>query len=108
MPAGGLIQLVTARGEQDLYIVGNPQITFFKTVYRRHTNFSFETVREIFGSSIGGIPADFGRTTKCTLPSIGDLVTNLTVNIKLGSLNPQYDKDLLNAENNEHVEIDNS
>jgi hypothetical protein len=106
MPAGGLIQLVTARGEQDLYIIGNPQISLFKTVYRRHTNFSCETVREIFGSSIGGSPANFGKTTMCTLPVIGDLVTNLTLNVNLGSLNPEYDLALLNAENNEHVECD--
>ena len=36
---GGLMQLV-AYGAQDIYLTGNPQITFFKVVYRRHTNFS--------------------------------------------------------------------
>ena len=36
---GGLLQLV-ATGQQDIYLTGNPQITFFKIVYRRHTNFS--------------------------------------------------------------------
>ena len=35
---GGLTQLV-AYGAQDIYLTGNPQITFFKVVYRRHTNF---------------------------------------------------------------------
>mgnify|MGYP007095834761 CR=1 FL=1 len=39
--AGGLMQLV-AYGSQDLYLTGNPQITFFKVVYRRHTNFTIE------------------------------------------------------------------
>ena len=38
---GGLMQLV-AYGAQDIYLTGNPQITFFKVVYRRHTNFSME------------------------------------------------------------------
>ena len=37
---GGLVQLV-AYGAQDIYLTGNPQITFFKVVYRRHTNFSW-------------------------------------------------------------------
>jgi len=91
MPAGGLIQLATANGEQDLYIIGNPQITFFTTVYRRHTNFSCETVNEIFGSSTGGSPADFGRLTECALPVRGDLISKLTLRVKLGSLNPSVD-----------------
>ena len=38
---GGLMQLI-AYGAQDMYLTGNPQITFFKVVYRRHTNFSME------------------------------------------------------------------
>ena len=42
---GGLMQLV-AHGAQDIYLTGNPQITFFKVVYRRHTNFSMETISQ--------------------------------------------------------------
>ena len=45
--AGGLMQLV-AYGAQDLYLTGNPQITFFKTIYRRHTNFSMEYIPQYF------------------------------------------------------------
>ena len=49
--AGGLLQLV-AYGAQDIYLTGNPQITFFKIVYRRHTNFSMECIQQtISGSS---------------------------------------------------------
>ena len=44
---GGLLQLV-AYGAQDVYLTGNPQITFFKTIYKRHTNFSHESVQQIF------------------------------------------------------------
>ena len=43
--AGGLIQLV-AYGAQDIYLTGNPQITYFKVVYRRHTNFSMESIKQ--------------------------------------------------------------
>ena len=43
--AGGLIQLV-AYGAQDVYLTGNPQITYFKVVYRRHTNFSMECIKQ--------------------------------------------------------------
>ena len=45
--AGGLMQLV-AYGSQDLYLTGNPQITFFKSIYRRHTNFSMEYIPQYF------------------------------------------------------------
>ena len=44
---GGLMQLV-AYGAQDIYLTGNPQITFFKVVYRRHTNFSIESIEQTF------------------------------------------------------------
>ena len=44
---GGLMQLV-AYGAQDIYLTGNPQITFFKVVYRRHTNFSMESIQQTF------------------------------------------------------------
>jgi hypothetical protein len=43
--AGGLMQLV-AYGAQDAFISGNPQITFFKVVYRRHTNFALEAIEQ--------------------------------------------------------------
>ena len=49
--AGGLLQLV-AYGAQDIYLTGNPQITFFKVVYRRHTNFSLESIENVFTNSL--------------------------------------------------------
>ena len=88
MTAGGLIQLITATGEQDRYLTGNPEITFFKTVYRRHTNFSIETIEEVFYTS-----EDFGRQCRCIIPRNGDLITNMTLFVNIGSLNPEfYDK----------------
>ena len=65
---GGLMQLV-AYGAQDIYLTGNPQITFFKVVYRRHTNFSMETIEQ----TINGTVATNGRST-ITLSRNGDLV----------------------------------
>ena len=47
---GGLMQLV-AYGAQDIYLTGNPQITFFKVVYRRHTNFSMEAIEQTWNGS---------------------------------------------------------
>ena len=50
--AGGLSQLV-AYGAQDVYLTGNPQITFFKTVYRRYTNFAVESIQQTINGSVG-------------------------------------------------------
>lgn len=74
---GGLIQLV-AYGIQDIYLTGDPQITFFKMVYKRHTNFSIEPIRQFFSSDV-----DFGKSTTCTLARHGDLITNIYIFIQL-------------------------
>jgi hypothetical protein len=65
---GGLMQLV-AYGAQDIYLTGNPQITFFKVVYRRHTNFSMEAIEQTFNGSVG-----FGNRVTATVSRNGDLV----------------------------------
>jgi hypothetical protein len=73
---GGLMQLV-AMGAQDVFLTGNPQITFFKVVYRRHTNFSKECIRQGFNNSVGetgSIPLT------CTLARNGDLVQEVYLN----------------------------
>jgi hypothetical protein len=65
---GGLMQLV-AYGAQDIYLTGNPQITFFKVVYRRHTNFSMEAIEQTFNGTEG-----FGQSVTATISRNGDLV----------------------------------
>lgn len=57
---------------------GNPQITFFKVVYRRHTNFSMECIEQ----TMTGSP-DFGRKTSVTILRNGDLATHLYLRIVL-------------------------
>ena len=74
---GGLMQLV-AYGAQDIYLTGNPQITFFKVVYRRHTNFAVEAISQTMNGSVG-----FGNKTTCTLSRNGDLITNVVLEIDL-------------------------
>ena len=68
---GGLMQLV-AYGAQDVYLTGNPQITFFKVVYRRHTNFACEAIEQTFN----GTPA-LGRKATVPITRNGDLVTKM-------------------------------
>ena len=70
---GGLMQLV-AMGAQDVYLTGNPQITFFKVVYRRHTNFSKECIAQTFS---GSIPSTAEGSVTCTLARNGDLVQEI-------------------------------
>ncbi len=72
------MQLV-AYGAQDIYLTGNPQITFFKVVYRRHTNFSMETIKQnISGQSFIGIDNVNNKAT-VTISRNGDLVTGVFV-----------------------------
>jgi hypothetical protein len=66
--SGGLMQLV-AYGAQDIYLTGNPQITFFKVVYRRHTNFSMEAIEQ----TMNGNQTTSGKST-VTVSRNGDLV----------------------------------
>jgi len=77
---GGLMQLV-AYGAQDIYLTGNPQITFFKVVYRRHTNFSMEAIQQTMSGSIGSTSS----TVTTTISRNGDLVTNLWLDVKMSS-----------------------
>ena len=71
---GGLMQLV-AYGAQDIYLTGNPQITFFKVVYRRHTNFSMESISQ----TLSGAGTANGNTSTCTISRNGDLVHKVYV-----------------------------
>jgi hypothetical protein len=65
---GGLMQLV-AYGAQDIYLTGNPQITFFKVVYRRHTNFSMEAIEQTLNGTV-----QLGSSCTATISRNGDLV----------------------------------
>ena len=67
------MQLV-AYGAQDIYLTGNPQITFFKVVYRRHTNFSMEAIEQTFDGSLS-----YGGRVSCTISRNGDLVHKMYI-----------------------------
>jgi len=77
---GGLLQLV-AQGKQDVFLTGNPQVTWFKMVYRRYTNFSMEQQVIPFDSQ-----PDFGRRTTVLLPRKGDLLGALWLEIALPAI----------------------
>jgi hypothetical protein len=75
------MQLV-AYGAQDVYLTGNPQITFFKVVYRRHTNFAIESIEQPF---TGGT-ADFGRKVVCQVARNADLMHRVYLQVDLPAL----------------------
>lgn len=75
------MQLV-AYGAQDIYLTGNPQITFFKVIYRRHTNFSMESIEQTFNGS-----ADFGKKVTCTVSRNGDLIHRVYLRVEVPTVN---------------------
>jgi hypothetical protein len=75
---GGLMQLV-AYGAQDIYLTGNPQITFFKVVYRRHTNFSMEAIEQTWS---GGANSEEGRC-QTTISRNGDLIHKMYIQVDM-------------------------
>lgn len=77
MGGGGLMQLV-AYGAQDIYLTGSPQITFFKTIYRRHTNFAVESIEQTFNGTVG-----WGKKVSTTISRNGDLITDVILEITL-------------------------
>ena len=74
---GGLIQLI-AVGIQDIYLIGNPQLTFFKTVFKKHTNFAIESMQQTVDGR-----TDFGQLIQCTIQRKGDLLKDIIIDILL-------------------------
>ena len=80
---GGLLQLV-AYGAQDIYLTGNPQITFFKTVFRRHTNFAIQSVQQTIS---GDIKPD--SQINFNISRDGDLLSNVILKMN-GQTNDSF------------------
>lgn len=74
---GGILQLV-AEGINNIFLTKNPQITFFKIVYRRHTNFSMECIPQYFTHN-----PDFGKKVTSIISKAGDLIQNIILVLKL-------------------------
>jgi hypothetical protein len=73
--AGGLMQLV-AYGAQDVYLTGNPKVTFFQAVYKKHTNFAMETIEQ----TVNGTSGNSGRIS-VTIARNGDLVGDMYIEL---------------------------
>ena len=75
------MQLV-AYGAQDVFLTGKPEISFFKVVYRRHTNFAMESIEQTFNGNHA-----MGNRVTCTISRNGDLVTNMWLECELATEN---------------------
>ena len=82
---GGEVQLV-AYGEENMFLNDDPQITFFKIIYRRYTNFSIETIEQNFNNNL-----DFGKKFSIELSKIGDLIHKMWLVIELPNIPILYD-----------------
>jgi hypothetical protein len=88
--AGGLLQVITY-GTEDLSLTGNPQITFFHTIYRRYTNFGKKTVELSFNNS-----PNFDTTSYINIPkNNGDLLSKSILKIKLPKIDFTYLNNML-------------
>ena len=76
------MQLV-AYGAQDVYLTGNPMITYFKVVYRRHTNFAMESISQTFSGKVA-----WGSKVTALISRNGDLIKGMTLEINLPALVP--------------------
>jgi hypothetical protein len=84
---GANLQLV-AYGAQDIYLTGNPQITFFKVIYRRHSNFAIESIRLPQNHDV-----NMGNTYKYEIQRRGDLLSSIFLNIRVNdSTDPSISK----------------
>ena len=91
------MQLV-AYGAQDVYLTGNPQITFWKVTYRRHTNFAMESIEQTFNGQ-----ADFGRRVTCTISRNGDLAYRTYLQVTLPEINQSMANSHTGGEANDGV-----
>ena len=80
-----------------------PQITFFKVVYRRHTNFSVECIEQTFNGT-----ADFGRTVTCNISRNGDLVTKMYLKVELDEVSASTNNAFGFVENLGHALIESA
>jgi hypothetical protein len=81
MSSGGAKLQIIAHGTQDIYLTGNPQKTFFKVMYERHTPFALESKALMFD----GTP-NFGQRITCLIPKSGDLLSKLYLEVMLPKL----------------------
>jgi len=88
---GGLLQLKRV-GAQDLYLTGNPQMTFFKSVYKKYSNFSQEMIRLDF-EGVQSLSNDVETLMRCKIARNGDLINKVYFVINIPDIFSSYEND---------------
>ena len=81
MSSGVILQL-NHTGLQDKYLTDDPQISLFRCVYERHTNYSMQDITQSFPST-----PKLGETIKIKVNKSGDLITNMCLYLNLNYKN---------------------
>ena len=95
--SGGLIQ-ITNYGSHDIMLTDNPEITFFKLIYRRYTNFGKIFIEQKFDNPVG-----FDKSSTLNIPKAYDLLSNLILKIKLPILNLDFINEKIKKKNDEKL-----
>ena len=82
---------ILSKGNQDIYLTGNPSMTYFKTVYKRHTNFSLET-KNISFNYFTNLQYTSTTTSTIKLEKLGDLITNMFLVFNLPDILSESDR----------------
>jgi hypothetical protein len=82
---GGLIQLV-AYGEQDYVLTGDPKVTFFQAVYKRHTNFAMETIQQTTSGQIASTPVQNNSRITVVCARNGDLLGQTYIELQANTV----------------------
>ena len=93
---GGILQLVANGGSENRFVDHDPQITMFKNVYRRHSQFSFEHINVPFRGVL-----KFGGSAEAELLPMGDLLYRMFVVIEIPKLAAAF----LNTKANDLVQL---
>ena len=83
--AGGLLELIANDSNLNVFITGDPQVTLFKRLYRRHSAFASESIKVNFNSQL-----NFGTGAELVLPPAGDLVSKVTLVIKIPAIRAAF------------------
>ena len=84
---GGLLQLVSY-GKEDEILISDPQITFFKSVYHKYTNFSIDTLNTIH-------QIKYNSSINIPIPKTGELLYKLFIRLDLPAVSAIYDKTII-------------
>lgn len=78
---GGAVLQLVSYGTQSEYLLGNPSVSYFKFVHKRHTNFAIESISNNFSETL-----DFGRKSSCIIGKHGDMISKMFLQITLPNI----------------------